>query len=275
MPDIRLVALDLDGTLLNSDKELSPANAAALSWAAAGGVEIVPTTGRFFSGMPECIRSLPFLRYAITVNGAQVYDIRHDRAIARAELPLAQALKVMDYLDSFPVIYDCYQDNWGYMTAAMQERVEEFTPNPHYQDMVRRLRTPVPELKAYLQEKGRGVQKIQLFTNDMELREMLLRKLPKHFPDTAVSSSVPENIEINDRLAHKGNGIRQLADYLGIAMEQTAAFGDGSNDLTMIRESGIGIAMANACQPALAAADWIAPSCDEDGVAAGFAYLGL
>ena len=73
MPDIRLITLDLDGTLLNSKKELSPENAAALQWAADQGIEIVPNTGRFFDGMPEVIRNLPYLHYAITINGAQVY----------------------------------------------------------------------------------------------------------------------------------------------------------------------------------------------------------
>ena len=82
MPDIRLITLDLDGTLLNSKKELSPENAAALQWAADQGIEIVPTTGRFYGGMPEIIRNLPYLHYAITINGAQVYDVRNDVGIA-------------------------------------------------------------------------------------------------------------------------------------------------------------------------------------------------
>lgn len=82
---IRLIALDLDGTLLNSRKELPPEEYSALAEAAAAGIEIVPTTGRFFGGMPQAVRDLPFLHYAITVNGAQVYDIRQDRAIARGD----------------------------------------------------------------------------------------------------------------------------------------------------------------------------------------------
>ena len=64
--DIRLIALDLDGTLLNSMKLLSPANAAALERAARAGVLIVPTTGRFYGGIPEFVRRLPFLRYTIS-----------------------------------------------------------------------------------------------------------------------------------------------------------------------------------------------------------------
>ena len=67
---IGIIALDLDGTLLNSNKELTPGNLAALERAAAAGIEIVPTTGRFYNAMPAIIRELPFVRYVITINGA-------------------------------------------------------------------------------------------------------------------------------------------------------------------------------------------------------------
>ncbi len=267
MSDIKIIALDLDNTLLNSKKELSPKNAAALCNAAALGIEIVPTTGRFYKGMPECIRSLPFLHYAITINGAQVYDIAKDTAVARAEIALPQSLEIMAYLDQLPVIYDCYQENWGYMTASMQERALSFVPDPHYRKMVRQLRSPVPDLKDYIQSRGVGVQKIQLFTDDVALRNRLLVDLAAQFPDTAVSSAVPINVEINAANAHKGNAIRALADYLGYDMAQTMGFGDGLNDLTMLRETGIGVAMGNACPEALAAADYVTIDCDDDGVA--------
>lgn len=89
MRDIKLIALDLDGTLLNSNKELTSRTAVALERVASLGVEIVPTTGRFFKGMPEAIRKLPYVNYVITVNGADVYDARSDSVIARAEIPLS------------------------------------------------------------------------------------------------------------------------------------------------------------------------------------------
>ena len=81
MRKIKIIALDLDGTLLNSNKELTPRNLAALNSAADAGIHIVPTTGRFYGGMPEEIRQLPFIKYAITINGAQVSDISADEVI--------------------------------------------------------------------------------------------------------------------------------------------------------------------------------------------------
>ena len=98
--------------------------------------------------MPEVIQKLPFLHFAITINGAQVYDIREKKAVSTAEIPLETALRVLEYLDGFPVIYDCYQDNWGWMTRSMQENAAAFVPIDHSLRMVRSLRTPVDELKG-------------------------------------------------------------------------------------------------------------------------------
>ena len=75
---IRIILLDLDGTLLTRDKRLSPGNRRALERAAAAGIWVVPATGRFYQGMPAAVRELPFVRYAVTVNGAQVYDAAED-----------------------------------------------------------------------------------------------------------------------------------------------------------------------------------------------------
>ena len=269
MREIKIISLDLDGTLLNSGKELTPGNFAALQKAADAGIEIVPTTGRFYGGMPEAIRTLPFVHYAITINGAAVYDVKRQRDIAKAEIPMQQAVEIMAYLDTLPVIYDCYMDNWGWMTRSLWEKAEEFAPNEHYLKMIRELRTPVPELKKHLREVGHDVQKIQLFAKDMELHRRLMDSLPLRLPQAAVSSSVYNNIEINDRHANKGEALGKLAAYLGYDISQTMAFGDGLNDLSMIRAAGIGVAMANACPEVLAAADEMTLDCDHDGVAAG------
>lgn len=268
MGEYRLIALDLDGTLLDSGKQLSAKNAAALRRAFDGGAQIVPTTGRFFDGMPPVIRELPYLRYAITINGAQVLDVGSGKTLYRAELPLARALAILEYLDTLPVIYDCYCGSWGWITRAMQEAAPAFIANEHSLRMVQELRTPVDELKAYLRARGDDVQKIQLFLKDVSQRPAVMAELERRFPGTVASTSLPNNIEINAAAANKGDAVRALAAQLGIPIEQTISFGDGSNDLSMIRACGLGVAMANACPAVLAAADRVTTSCDESGVAA-------
>ena len=268
-----IIALDLDGTLLNSSKELSEVNLKALERAAQMGYEVVPTTGRFYGGMPESIRSLSFINYAITINGAAVADLVNDHNLYRAEIPWAQAVDIMAWLDTMPVIYDCYMDNAGWMTEALKEKIDETIDDAHYRKMFHELRRPVTELKAFIRERGQDVQKIQFFTKEPILRLELLDELPKRFPNIAVSSSHIQNVEINQCYANKGEALMALADYLGVPRENTYSFGDGLNDLTMIEAAGVGIAMENACAQVKAAADWVTASCDQDGVAVGLTHF--
>ena len=278
MNDIRIIALDLDGTLLDSEKRLSVVNRAALERAAEKGVLIVPTTGRFFGMMPPAVRDLPFVRYAITINGAQVYDRETDTAIVRDEIPLDMALGVMEVLDRFDVIYDCYRQNWGWMTAALQDKAADYATNEHYLKMVREFRKPVPELKAHLKATANDgdVQKIMLFARNTQVSglssqvlDAIRLELAARFPEIKVTSSTWNNIELNIRTAHKGNALKRFAEHLGLGLANCMAFGDGMNDFTMVEAAGLGVAMANAEPEVKRVAKWIAPSNDDDGVAAG------
>ena len=266
-PDIRLITLDLDDTLLNSDKHLSPRNEAVLRRAAEAGVEIVPASGRFYDAFPEEIRRLDFVHYIVAVNGAEIRDLRSGKPILTAELPLDVSLRVMEYLDSLPVIYDCYMDGWGWMTAELQAKAAEFAPNRHYLDMLLNKRSPVPELKAFLREKGRDIQKIQFFIKIVEEMPAIMEELSRRFPEVSITSSISNNVEINAPKANKGAALIALADYLGLEISQTMSFGDQLNDLSMIRTAGLGVAMGNAVPELKAEADYITIPCNDDGVA--------
>ena len=267
MHNIRLIALDLDGTLLDSEKRLSETNRAALEKAASEGIYIVPTTGRFYSAMPEVIRSLPFVRYAILINGACVLDADTDKILYRAEMKWERAVSIMEYLDTKDVIYDCYMDNQAWMTKALKEKIGEFAPNEHYRRMLQDLRQPVDELKAFITDKKHSIQKIQFFFRDPAMRSDFIADLSDRFPNEAISSAVINNIEINHKIANKGNAIRRLSKKLGFGPENVMSFGDGLNDLPMIISAGLGVAMDNASDYIKARADYVTDTCDNDGVA--------
>lgn len=268
---IKLILLDLDGTLLTSDKQISPANYDALERCAAAGVHIVPSTGRFYTGMPQVVRDLPFVRYVVAVNGAQVYDVKEDKVLCREEIELDAAFRVFDELDKLPVIYDCYMGGFGYDDAAMYERIDEFISDPRVNAMVKGTRKPVPDLRAFLREQGRPLQKIQMFFKDMDRRAVELERLPGLFPDLTVTSSITNNIEFNAKNANKGEALRFLCRHLGLSIEGSMSFGDSSNDLSMIVAAGTGVAMANADQALLDAADYVTDTNDNDGVAKAIA----
>lgn len=274
--DIRIVALDLDGTLLDSQKRLSERNRASLARVAAQGVHVVPTTGRFFGMMPPAVRDLPFVRYAITINGAQVYDRATDETIVREEIPLDLALGIMETLDRYDVVYDCYRQSWGWMTAAQQAKAADYATDAHYLKMVREFRRPVPELKAHLRETAAegDVQKIMLFATNRDREAAadclgrLAREVGVAFPSVKVTSSTWNNLEINIASAHKGRALQRFAEHLGLSLANCMAFGDGMNDFTMVEAAGCGVAMENAVPEVKRVAKLIAPANDADGVAA-------
>ena len=273
MHNIKLIALDLDGTLLNSDKQLSEENKAALARAASEGIEIVPATGRFYKGMPQVIRDLPFVRYVISINGAQVYDALNGTTVCGSEIPWDRAVSVMQRFDTLDTVYDCYQDGWGWMTQKLYDKAELYAANIHSLEMIKKLRTPVPELKACIEERKSGVQKIQAFFRDMDLRAEMLKKLPLEFPDLVVTTSIVNNIEINSREATKGNAVEKLAAHLGISVSQAMTFGDDYNDITMLEKAGIGVAMGNANEEVKKAADYVTADCNGSGVAAAMKHF--
>ena len=270
----KLVAFDLDGTVLDSNKYVSKKNRSAIWNLGKFNYTIVAATGRLYEGIPEPLRKIPFLRYCICANGAYIYDTALKRTISRAEVPLESALKFYEYMDTLDVLYDCYQGNTGYMTKDMYDRAEEYVPEKGILQLVKTMRNPVPELKQYLREKGEDIQKLQAYFKDTELRDRQLELLPKMFPELLFTTSVKNNIEVNSKYASKGSALATLCDYLDIDISETVAFGDSLNDMDMIRRAGLSIAMRNAQDEIKEAADIVTLSNDEDGVAdAIYKYL--
>lgn len=127
-------------------------------------------------------------------------------------------------------------------------------------------RTPIVSVRNYLSQTGDGVEKVNLLFADLELRNQIWDEMRERSNYT-VTSSLAANLELNDKYATKGNGLRSLCRYLGIGMDHVMAFGDSYNDMNMLQEAGIGVAMGNASDEIKAAADVITLSNDEDGVA--------
>ena len=263
----KLILTDLDGTLLRDDKSLSPANRAALVRAAAQGAEVVVATGRFFGGIPRELLELPFLRYFILMNGAKVYDRREDRVLYRSEIPLAQAERVMDLLEPLDCTVDCYQNDVGWMERRYFDHLDYYVTDPVSRAMVRSHRRPVDDLRAQVRAGGNTVQKMQAYFPHLELRPRVMALLRREVPGVVQSVSLPTNLELNAAGATKGAALAALCRALGLDPLDTAAFGDGTNDVSMLAAAGVGVAMANGAPETRQAADLVTVSNQEDGVA--------
>lgn len=266
---IKLIAFDLDGTLLDDEKRLPPENLKALLAANDAGIQLVPATGRILKGLPEELLALGLFRYYILANGAEVYDSGTQQALYRARIEPKLAAGLCEYMDSLPVLYDCYRGDCGYMTAWMYEKAPEFFElEPHILKLVKSLRIPVPDLKQKILEDDIPLEKIQMFfrPEDMEERARQLALVPQRFPELIASASLKNNIEINSVRAGKGKALSALCRELHIDCADCAAFGDGMNDLELLQVAGRGCAMQNAAAPVKELADVIVENNNDAGV---------
>ena len=267
--NVKLIAFDLDGTLLDDDKHLPPENLAALQAAHAQGIFLVPATGRILKALPEELLAPGLFRYFIFANGALVYDLQEQQALYRARIEPELAVRLCTYMDTLPVLYDCYRGDCGYMTQWMYDRAPEFfETEPHILKLVKSLRRPVTDLKQKILEDQLPLEKLQMYFRPEHLDERArqLELVPQLFPELIASSSLRNNIEINSARAGKGNALRALCEKLDLDASESVAFGDGLNDADMLRAAGRGCAMQNAVPAVKEAADLIVETNNDAGV---------
>lgn len=265
--DIRLISLDLDGTLLDSQKRLSFRNRQVLNECCERGIHIVPATGRSLDGIPKMIRDMEGIRYAITTNGAVVEDMKEHKILSECTIPWNVALDILKIVDRYHVMYDPYIDRRGITEPRFYEHLSEYGMTAELQEVVRMTRDVYPNIIEFLKTSKKPVEKINLFFPELEERARV-REILEGLEGILITSSMPSNLELNAPGATKGSGILRLAEHLGLRREQTMAIGDGENDFSMITEASIGVAMKNGRPDLKEAADYITDTNDEDGVAA-------
>lgn len=265
--DYTLFAFDLDGTMLQKDGSLSPRTIAACQEAAARGIELVPTTGRLLGFLPKSLTDLPFIRYAVTSNGAAVYDILSEKRLYSCLLPWQQAIDILDLLREFPVYVEIYAEGRPVVRQGDPARAFEVYGFPEYKGLyLKKNYLQVQSLREYIKEGQVCPEKINLPYVPEGLRQELRRLLLQQEGLNLVSS-VFDNLEINAAGCHKGNGLAALCQILGIDREHTAAIGDNGNDREMLEYAGLSIAMGNATPEIKKIAGAVTASCEEDGAA--------
>ena len=266
---MKLIAFDLDGTLFNDRKQLPKENLAALQAAKEAGIELVPATGRILRGLPEYLLAPGLFRYFIFTNGALFYDLETGTQISGACLSPELSVRLCEYMDTLPVLYDCYRGEWGYMTKWMYDAAPEyFGVEPEILKLVKSLRKPVPELKENIREVNLPLEKLQMYFHpeQMDERARQLEILPQLFPEVTATSALKNNIELNSVHAGKGHALITLCAYLGIDPKESVAFGDGLNDVDMLEAAGRGVAMANASEQVKQSADAVCENNNDAGV---------
>ena len=226
----------------------------------------MPATGRAAAGISPAIRDIPGVRYGITTNGGTITDLKTGEILDRQTISGEKALRLMKVISRYHAMYDPYINGRGITQPEFYDHMDEFGLTPVIQEMVRATRDVVLNIQDYVKQTGAEVEKINIYLADLKDREPLQRELEQE-EGLSITSSLYNNLEVNDAKATKGQALKRLADYLNIPMEAVMAFGDGGNDLSMIQAAGTGVAMANGLETVKAAADYITLDNDQDGVA--------
>ncbi len=263
-PPIQLLALDMDGTVLREDKTIAPRVQKALADAVAQGVEVVPATGRNAMGIPAEFLKAAQSRYAITANGARLVDLQTGACLGQWLIPCALALQAFDLLQKYDCVLDLFHNGTAYTTAHNLLLNEEILPE-NLRTYARNNRTVVPDLRAYVATQLDGIEKWSMYFRHDAERSMAWEEMQAL--GLEVVSSMPRNMELNAPGVEKGRCLAALCAQLGIPLAQCMACGDGGNDMGMIEQAGLGVAMQNAQSSLKAVAQYVTDSNEDDGVA--------
>ena len=255
---IRLVAMDLDDTLLRDDWTISPRVVKAIQKAQAQGVKMTIATGRMpISTRPYAVQ-LGLDVPVITYHGAMIQQVLSGDIIFRRVIPSALASEIVQDV----------ADRGVYAQVYLKDRVITAELNTWSHEYARIASVCIEEadLSILLAQEPEGVEKILLMGEEADLDQ--LAPLLRHcYGEKYITKSKPCFLEITDGSVNKGVALAALAERFGIHQSEVMAIGDSFNDLEMIKYAGVGVAMGNAHPEIQDQADLITASNQEDGVA--------
>ncbi|MCI5512247.1 MAG: Cof-type HAD-IIB family hydrolase [Oliverpabstia sp.] len=265
---IRMIGLDLDGTVFNNAKVITEHTREVLTKAIRQGVVVLPATGRPECGLPEQFLAIPGVRYALTSNGARIIDLAERKVIYAQLLPWETAAKVIDEVSTWEhCAWEAYYDGEIFVDADAYRFLDHPDMLPALKSYMRRTRQPVKHLAEKIRREHISMEKMHMVFENTEYRDQKMQEIREKFPGLAFSHATTFNMEINSSDAGKGKGLVALGKILGISREEIMACGDAANDWDMLQMAGFPVVMGNADEETKKLAAFVTKSNEEDGVA--------
>ena len=257
----KLIALDMDGTLLNSDKQISPENKAAIAAAREQGVVVVLASGRPLNGMKPQLKELGMTSdedYVLSYNASLVQRVKSEEII-RSQIITGKDAKVLAKLAK----------ELGVHIHAFSQEKGLITPESSYYTEHESTITGMPITVINFEALADDEQILKaMMIDDAELLSAAIKQLPEAlYKQFTIVQSAPFFLEFLNPNSNKGVGVKALADHLGITADEVICMGDAGNDWHMIKYAGLGVAMANATDDVKEIANHITVSNNEHGVA--------
>ncbi len=256
----RLLALDLDDTLLNETFEISPRNLKAVREAMKRGMLVTIATGRMFrSALPHAQRlgvELPLITY----HGAKIKVAGTGELLRHRPVPFAVAEEILKLGRELGVHQNLYLEDNLFVSGETKES--------HYYKKIASIPVhPVGDLVDFLQQRGTEPTKITIIELGGRLPELQRLLSPKYDSEVTIVQSRPHFLEITHSASTKGQAVSYLVQREGVSSREVCAVGDSYNDIDMLQYAGLGAAVGNAPPEVKEAADIVIPPNTEDGVA--------
>lgn len=259
-----VVALDMDGTLLNSNHETTQLTRRILRQADGAGKIIALATGRCLSELRDHVERIGAIRYVICENGACVYDTRAQKSISRIAIKPEDIEFILRLSEEFDAVMQFFMEDQSYLKGSADMDLK-----PYHLEDFRAVFEQGSIFAEDLPERYRAanaqVDKVNFYFRTPEDREAMRRQLAGR--DLITVYSIGIGLEISPAGVNKGRGLERLCAHLNVPLQQSIAIGDGGNDLDIMRTAGLAVAMGNAIPEVTALADAVTEDCDHDGAA--------
>jgi len=263
------IALDLDGTTLDHQGNLSKENKKAIEYAISLGVHIIIASGRSFQSLPKSVTEIPGIEYAVTSNGASVCQVLTGEKLQNYMIEKKVIHKILELTQDEEIVYEAFIDGHAYADIAYVNDPVRYGASPEAVEYVKGTRQFVEDMPAFMKAHAGELESMDIVVRNLELKKRICNKLECISDKIYLTSSVDQLVEIADKNAGKASGLRYLKEHLQIPREHMAAFGNADNDIDMIEYAGYGYAVENASDNCKRAADYIVRSNDQDGAAQG------
>jgi len=259
--DYRLIALDLDHTLLNDDFKISARNLEALQKAASNGIKVTIATGRMFRSALPYARQLGVKLPLITYHGALIKEVAGEQRILRKWcIPKDLALEIIGLGEAEGFHINLYINDTLYVK-------EENENTKFYKGIAAIPLEIVGDLADYLEQAQDEPIKLSIINREGRLQNLQIKLKEKYGTELSILISRPDFLEITYKEATKGKALQYLAERENILASQTIAIGDNYNDVDMLQYAGIGVAVSNAPPDVQKEANFVTGTNTEDGVA--------
>lgn len=264
--NIRMITLDMDDTLLRTDKTISDYTLRVLQKAINCGILVVPCSGRAFDYLPDDIYKLNRIRYAINLNGGVITQTDPKSILS------INAMSVEEGITVYKKLYTCFASPITVFTegpAYVQEDLKPLVPELAFPGMIPyyyKSRTYVKDIVDTLKTGRYKPIKLGALLNHNGSDRRKIAVARTMFPEFSIADS-PDMFEVTALGVNKGNGLKTLCEIVGIPIEETMAFGDSDNDASILKMAGCAVAVSNATESLKKMADYITESNNDDGVA--------